>query len=324
MPTDLSPLAGPTLGVLGAFCVILANLGLRRRKSEEWYEAFISIGAFLILVGFLYQALPYIPSLEEGTNRLIANLSIIGASLAYTIFVIVWYKYQHAKKSPPKNTGKPEIEHTQANQIPSTEAAQGSLMKNIWKSWRFIAVILLIVLPTVVQLFIPPALWILILIAIGAIIIFIGSFITDTRELPDTKSKLAYLVVAIVFFVALPISLYLFINPIINSGIKFSTELGQGLLTASTVLLLLAVAGTGIITTYQKPIEKKMWDLIKLFQFVSLLFGFLDIAMILRWFILGGNELLANIILLFCYQMSSTLVTSVAFITSPKEQQESK
>jgi hypothetical protein len=94
---------GAALGALGGFCLILANIGLRRRKSEEWYEAVISIGAFLILVGFLFQALPYIPCLAKETNRLIAHSSIVGVSLAYAVFIILWYKHQHAKKSPPRS-----------------------------------------------------------------------------------------------------------------------------------------------------------------------------------------------------------------------------
>jgi len=103
---DLSPLYGGALGAFGGFCLILANLGLRRRKSEEWYEAVISFGAFLILVGFLFQALPYMPCLAKETNHLIANWSIVGISLAYVVFVILWYKHQHAKKNPPKSTRK--------------------------------------------------------------------------------------------------------------------------------------------------------------------------------------------------------------------------
>jgi hypothetical protein len=103
MPVDLSPLYGGALGAFGGFCLILANLGLRRRKSEEWYEAVISIGAFLILVGFLFQALPYIPCLAKETNRLIAHSLIVGVSLAYTVFIILWYKHLHSKKSPPRS-----------------------------------------------------------------------------------------------------------------------------------------------------------------------------------------------------------------------------
>ena len=314
------PLVTGTLGTIGALLIALAAV-LVRRRTEDLYQGLIFTGAFLIFIGFLFQILPYI---AKEQCLLIARWITIVLFLAGVVFAIVRYGCRRPKKSPPKSARNPEIEHTQANQTTPPEATQNSFIKSIRKFWYSIVGMLLIVIPIIVQLFIPPALWILILIAIGAIIIFIGSFIAETTELPDIKSKLTYLVVATVFFVALPISLYIFINPIINSDIKFSTDLGQGLLMASTVLLLLAVAGGGIITPHQKPIEKKMTDLIRLFQFVSLLFGFFAIVMILRWFILGGNELLANVILVFCYQMSSTLATSVAFMTSPKEQQESK
>jgi len=54
----------------------------------------------------LFQALPYMPCLAKETNHLIANWSIVGISLAYVVFVILWYKHQHAKKNPPKSTRK--------------------------------------------------------------------------------------------------------------------------------------------------------------------------------------------------------------------------
>jgi len=105
MPVDLSPLWGPSFGAFGSLFVIVAALGLRQRKSQEWYEAFISIGAFSIFLGFLFQALPY---MVEEKNRLIAHWSIVGVSLAYVVFVILWYRYRHAKKNPPKSARKPK------------------------------------------------------------------------------------------------------------------------------------------------------------------------------------------------------------------------
>lgn len=108
MPVDLSPLWGPAFGAIGSLAIVGAALGLRQRKSPEWYEALISIGAFSIFLGFLFQALSYMPCLGEEKNRLIANWSIFGAGLIYVAFVISWYKCRRAKKNPPKSIKKPK------------------------------------------------------------------------------------------------------------------------------------------------------------------------------------------------------------------------
>jgi len=61
------------------------------------------MGAFFILAGFLFQALPYV---VEEKNRLVAQWLIAGITLIYVAFVISWYKCRRPKKHSPKSAGK--------------------------------------------------------------------------------------------------------------------------------------------------------------------------------------------------------------------------
>jgi peptidoglycan/LPS O-acetylase OafA/YrhL len=99
------PLFISTLGTIGALLIAVAAVIVRRQRNEEVYQGLIFTGAFLIFIGFLFQALPYYIAKEQCLP--IAQAVTFALFLAGLIFAVVPCRCWRPKKKPTQSARKP-------------------------------------------------------------------------------------------------------------------------------------------------------------------------------------------------------------------------